>query len=107
MNFVNWVLTVPPPINKKTVCADMLSVVEKLELINNKAGRGLINDMYVGVLFGQFQSLNNVFIGLTRAPEADTVYTDLVNRFKTVRYHINVRNGAFPDNERGLLDDFH
>ena len=107
MNFVNWVLTVPPPINKKTVCADMLSVVEKLESINNVWVGGLINDIHVRMLFEQFQSLNNVFIGLTRAPETDTVYTDLVNRFKTVRYHINVRNGAFPDNERGLLDDFH
>jgi hypothetical protein len=107
MNFVNWVLTVPPPINKKTVCADMLVVVEKLELINNKSVSGLINDMHVNILFGQFRSLNEVYVSLTRAPETDTVYTDLVNRFKTVRYHINVRSGTFPDNERSLLDDFH
>lgn len=107
MNFVNWVLTVPSPINKKTVCADMLAVVEKLELINNKGASGLINDIHVHILFGQFRSLNEVFISLTRTPDTDTVYTDLVNRFKSVRYHINVRQGAYPDNERGLLDDFH
>lgn len=107
MNFVNWVLTVPPPINTKTVCADMLGVVEKLELINKKGVAGLINDIHVNILFGQFRSLNEVFMSLTRTPDADTVYTDLVNRFKNVRYHINVRNGIVSDNERSLLDDFH